>query len=270
MTLFLTLVLLGQAEPAPEAGSPDVGEVFLKAGDMAWTGTQTVGRDAAYLATFPLRMDGDEALFTAGAFAALGAAFALDEPVQRAFGRNPSRKVHHFLDCFEPAGNNLAIPGGVLALGLLTDEKWVVEMGLTAIEATVFASLATEGLKVAVGRKRPNSCDDAFRFHAFGGDTSFPSGHVTNVAPMVAVFSLYLDSWIFDVIGYTFVGLKAAQRVEANDHWFSDTVGSTVLGAAIGATLVELRRNPELKILPWTTEEVSGEGGIGLQTVLEW
>jgi membrane-associated phospholipid phosphatase len=246
-----------------------VGDVFVRAGETAWTLGKTAVKDALYLAAAPLRLNEETLVPTLAVFSLIGVAFALDKPVQRFSQDVRSRTSDDFFNTFSSLGEDTLlreyIYAGVVALGVLAKENWVIEMGLTAFEAELYSSRLVLLLKKVTGRKRPSDSSDPYDFTFWGKDESFPSGHVINVAPMMAVFSAYIGHWAFDILAYSMITIAMAHRINGNGHWLSDTVTSAVIGIAVGKTLVTLHKNPDLRILPWV-----GESGVGAGLVLKY
>jgi hypothetical protein len=150
------------------------------------------------------------------------------------------------------------IGGGLYAVGKVTGNKNLADLGWHGTEAVILASGVTSLLKGTLGRSRPYVSSDTnphdFRFgRGFSGTgaggidvtgrsfnasdyQSFPSGHTTTAfAAAAAVTSEARRMWPRSVWyvapvmygGATLVGLS---RMYHNNHWASDVV----LGAAIG------------------------------------
>jgi undecaprenyl-diphosphatase len=92
------------------------------------------------------------------------------------------------------------------------------------------ADLATQLLKPAIGRVRPDLTDA----------TSFPSGHAKSAA-QVAVGSVLLlpfgrRAWAWSLTGL-WVAAMALSRTILDDHWASDVIAGALIGAgcAMGA-----------------------------------
>jgi len=248
----------------PQEPANDLGSVFARLLERGWNLLDTLGHDTLYLAAAPLRLTDESVWPVIGAVGLVVASAFFDEPLQRWTQKNRTKSWNDFFDKIEPMGNDYTIEMTAFGVGLLSGESWVVEMALTAFEARILANGLVEGFKKLLGRSRPNESRDAFQFELFGDDDSFPTGHVINVAPTIFVFSRYLDSWIFDVLGAAFLALKSAQRIESNAHWLSDAVGSVVIGWAVGNAMVDLRENPDLRILPYVGEDSEGGRILGL------
>ncbi|HLG43140.1 MAG TPA: phosphatase PAP2 family protein [Planctomycetota bacterium] len=252
--------------PTPPQQEPTdgIGQVFVRLLERGWNLIETLGRDTLYLAASPLRLTNETVWPVIGVVGLVVASAVFDESVQRWTQEHRTKSRDDFFDKIEPMGNDYTIELTAFGLGLLSGESWVVEMALTAFEARILANGLVEGIKKFAGRSRPHQSRDAFQFELFGDDDSFPTGHVINVAPTIFVFSRYLDSWVFDILGAAFLALKSAQRIESDSHWLSDTVGSIVIGWAVGNAMVDLRENPDLRILPYVGEDPDGGNLLGL------
>ena len=111
-------------------------------------------------------------------------------------------------------------------------------------EAAVFSSLSTEVLKKSAGRERPFVTGDR---SAFGeGGSSFPSGHVAAAFAIGAVLAESGNDrqrWLRRILGYGVGAITAYQRMNHDQHWFSDTVAGAGVGIATARFLVK-RHDP--------------------------
>ena len=114
---------------------------------------------------------------------------------------------------------------GVSALGAL---GYAVQTGNygESFRYWAMANLGTIGvtyaLKYGLGRLRPNDKDNK----------SYPSGH-TSVAFATATMYQMWYGWKGGLPAYTFAAITAFQRLDDNQHWFSDVI----MGAAIGIAI---------------------------------
>jgi len=92
-----------------------------------------------------------------------------------------------------------------------------------AFSAMVVNGAVTAGLKVAVGRKRPNG----------RGYRSFPSGHTSHSFTVAAIAD---EIWgpAVGVPAYLIGGLVALQRIHDNKHYLSDVIAGAGLGTVVG------------------------------------
>jgi hypothetical protein len=264
MAIALALLAAAQSElPEPRIQDPDLAGVFVQAADAGWSAAKTVGKDTLYLAAAPLRFSEESIVPVLATIGVVGVCMALDRPIREFAQHARGRDSQRLFDAVGPLGDDttlrLYIYGGVVGIGFISGEDWVVEMGLTAWEAEQFTNLFVSILKKLSGRKRPSSTSNPFEFEWLGRNHSFPSGHVANVAPMMIVFSEYMESWVFDLAAYSMITLAAFRRIHDDGHWLSDVTASVVISMAVGKTLVYLHRNPDVRIVPW-----AGDDGVGL------
>jgi len=126
----------------------------------------------------------------------------------------------------------LAMGGAALA-ALDVGNPGLSRTGYSALEAGATAYLAVTGLRYAVGRGRPENGLGTRDFKPFSGTTgydSFPSGHTVVSWAVATPFAEEYDApWLYGIAAVTNLA-----RVGSRQHWFSDTVASSVLGYGIG------------------------------------
>lgn len=94
-------------------------------------------------------------------------------------------------------------------------------------------------LKPVVGRHRPDSTNDAWRFHGAASEGawhSFPSSHAVHAFSLAAGAALVSrNDWVAG-LGYTAAGVVGWSRLYDDQHWASDVTTSAALGIATAAT----------------------------------
>ena len=96
-------------------------------------------------------------------------------------------------------------------------------------------------LKPVVGRHRPDSTNDAWRFRPFssGGEWhSFPSSHAVHAFSIAAGAAVAARSSWVGALGYTGASVVAWSRLYDDQHWTSDVTASAVIGISTAATTV--------------------------------
>jgi membrane-associated phospholipid phosphatase len=107
---------------------------------------------------------------------------------------------------------------GVYAAGRLAHREVISSFGADLVDAQVVNGIVTLGLKVGVGRIRPN-----------GGHRSFPSGHTSATFATASVIHRHFG-WKVALPVYALAGYVGASRVVDREHFVSDAV----FGAGIG------------------------------------
>ncbi|WP_185203514.1 phosphatase PAP2 family protein [Glaciihabitans sp. INWT7] len=87
---------------------------------------------------------------------------------------------------------------------------------------------AVESLKAIFERPRPPHREIAVSLSAY------PSGHSAVAASLIVVLALLVRHRWFTVFGVVYVVAMGYSRLYLNVHWFTDTLGGTALGVAIG------------------------------------
>jgi membrane-associated phospholipid phosphatase len=179
----------------------------------------------------------ETALLGAGAIALSG---LFDASLSRAVDRHPNSKA---LDTLDGAGKWLPVValGGAGLAALSEQDKRLSNTGIAALEAGATGLLVNTGIKIAVGRARPEDGLGTTDFDPFKrSDASFPSNHATVMWATVTPFAKEYDApWLYGV-----AALVNAGRIVSQEHWLSDTVASSLLGYAIGDFFWQERRAP--------------------------
>lgn len=98
------------------------------------------------------------------------------------------------------------------------------------------AAVSVGGLKVVLGRERPNQNTSAFDFDPAHLDTAFPSGHTALAFAMATSLADGIHRTWATIGLYGAATGVAAARVYQQEHWLSDVVGA----AAVGITSAKL------------------------------
>jgi membrane-associated phospholipid phosphatase len=144
-------------------------------------------------------------------------------------------------------GDNLPLAAMGLSAIFAVDESRPVlsDTGVAALEAGGLAILATEGLKRAVGRARPDAGLGKAEFDTFSSERkfhSFPSRHTAVMWAAVTPYAQeYRAPWLYGIAAIT-----NAARVGSREHWLSDTVGGALVGYTLGYLAWDARRQSRL------------------------
>jgi membrane-associated phospholipid phosphatase len=124
------------------------------------------------------------------------------------------------------------------------------EDALVALEALAFTAVATDAVKYAVARRRPDAWASGARRSA-GDDNAFLSGHASGTFAAVASFGTVAmlrgyPGWPWlSAAGFTSATAISYLRMAADRHWLTDVVAGAALGTGIGiAVPLLLHRTP--------------------------
>lgn len=189
--------------------------------------------------------------------------FAISTPADRFLQRESRNWTSKTVKTFNNLGNNygngvvpLVLATGLYAGGLTFGNEECREKGRTLTEAMVYATVATQTIKMIAGRSRPYTGESPYDFGhpSWTNDRhfSFPSGH-TMAAFTVSTVMADGTGWAGYTFWYGMAGITAFARISTNKHWFSDTV----TGAWVGFTSAQAALNkdePEVSSLGWKVE----------------
>jgi membrane-associated phospholipid phosphatase len=174
----------------------------------------------------------------------VGTLFLADESVDSSARRHRS----DFTDRVSGAttwiggGRGFYIPFVLLGAGWASRDTNVRDTGRDAIEACIFSSLLTKGVKNTAGRERPFEFEGETTFHPFSSHDSFPSGHTTQAFAIASVVAMRSEGWVIPTLAYTAATVVAADRINDNVHFASDVAAGAIIGTVTGRFLVARHR----------------------------
>lgn len=161
-----------------------------------------------------------------------------------------------FAEIGDIGGNVLTISGVTITTYIiarrLKDEKFL-QTSEALIESEIITAVMTEGLKLSVGRKRPDGDNSRF-------NSSFPSGHVSASFALATTF----DSMYGHKVGlplYAFSSFVGLSRISENKHFLSDVLFGAALGTAVARGVARIHKNNKggkIAVMPYTDGESTG------------
>lgn len=216
-----------------------------------------LGSDIAAYYTAPLHWNGEEWAIFAGVLASTGIAYHYDGDVRTHFVGTAVTTSGSSHDA-EDAVPTLAFIVGTWGYAVLLDNDTGRSEAWQMVEAGGLSGVTTYALQFAFSRQGPNVTNDPHEWFK-GGLGSFPSAHVT-VA--FAVGTVFAESggddfrWLRRFLGYGLGVGTAYARLHHNQHWLSDVVAGSALGASTGVFVLarheqrQLHANWQLVPLP--------------------
>jgi membrane-associated phospholipid phosphatase len=181
-----------------------------------------------------------------GATAALG--HSVDRDVTRSLAS--SDRLGAIMQSGETIGGARMQLAGALAtytLGRMTSSPKVTSVGADLIRAQILSQALTAGIKMSVGRHRPD-----------GTQYSFPSGH-SSVTFATATVLQRNFGWKVGIPAYGLATYVAASRVQAERHFLSDVAFGAALGIVAGRTVTIGHGDARFALSPAV---VPGGGGV--------
>ncbi len=192
----------------------------------------------------------------------------LDEPLSRGARSLGQDMPQRLRSVFHEVGNvKMACPMAVaLFLGSLTSSsERFQDAAFTSLQAILLSNLATNGLKLVVGRAWPYQRIGASSLKPFSGRRSFPSGHATTAFALTVPWLMYYPR--VETLVLASLGLGTALvRVADDYHWFTDVLAGAAIGAGTGYLLSRRHRAaaPRVSLSP----AVTVGGGMGIRLVI--
>lgn len=214
---------------------------------------QTVIGDIGRVAASPFRLSKNAGLCLI-AFTAVTAGFyaLLDAPIDEEYaGENrhavfyPAKKlagVGKIYDDISPKKFSLGVSAGLLASGIVLQDKKLLETTRLVVESVLLTQFATSFSKGLIGRSRPYTERGPRDLNLFKSNRaeefrSMPSGHVSNIFAIIGVIDKQYDQRWVKIPAYTLGVSVALQRMNDRQHWTSDVIAGAGLGYWIGSAL---------------------------------
>lgn len=231
-----------------------------------------------------------DGVLAAGFVAATIGARPIDKSAALALQR-PQRQKRWIFQESATIVRTIAVPGAVIigtsmyAVGRLSHDERLAEVGLHGTEALLVGSLVADGLKLTFGRARPfvdtvsPNPNNWQLFRGFkGGDyQSFPSGHTVSAFAAAAAVSSETSRWWPAVTYYgigpvLYAGAAAVgiSRMYNNRHWASDVILGAAIGTFAGTKVVRYHRtHPGNRLDRWLLNASwsPGSGRISLSVI---
>ncbi len=159
-------------------------------------------------------------------------------------------------DAMGNPGTHFGLAGLWYIVGQQTGDEKTYEVGKTLFSALMINGLTTMAGKAATWDRGPN-----------GGWGTLPSGHTSSSFCMASV----LHEAYGHAVGiplYGLAALVAAERIDDDEHYFSDVVMGAVLGTLVGHSVAS-GRDPEFfgwKVLPYANP--NGATGIAFMKTM--
>ncbi len=206
--------------------------------------------DGKYLITFPKRVNKKGVIGTSLFFLSTAAVIHNDEEIRDAVQRNRSSSMNHMANFFEPLGRveiNLMECGLFYLVARISDDDFLKETSILALESLIYTGLITSVSKVMFGREGPSSLQRWGSF--FNGNDLFPSGHTSRSFAIATVLAERYKKNHKSVpyLVYSIALLIGASTVVKDTHWFSDVFAGAALGIMIGKSIVRLHEDRENK-----------------------
>jgi len=168
-----------------------------------------------------------------------GLALTVDQKVQDYFQKQ--KPMEHPANIGDTVGRGyFPFVFGIATIGAgeWAGNKKLADTGVTTLEALLVTGIATEVLKYATHRKRPNG-DDYL---------SFPSGHASSTASWAASVSEMYD-WDLRIAVpmYLVTAFVGASRIQANEHHLSDVIAGITLGTLVGVSFAKYHKEKDAK-----------------------
>jgi len=210
---------------------------------------RSFGEISVRMCLAPFHANGKELLEAAGLVGVVALSSTLDRQIRKDMSkldRPWAETVSDVGHVYQSTYVTFAAATALYGYGWWRDNPAIRRLGLEVIEAFEISGIGTSLLKHLVGRDRPFVERGPYHFVGPNWDSddhlSFVSGDVTKAFALTSVLSAEAKSVPVTILLYSLATATSFQRLHADRHWFSDTVGAAVWGTAVGLGVVHLNR----------------------------
>ncbi len=126
---------------------------------------------------------------------------------------------------------SIAIPFGILAVSLITDDKKSEHNAYQIAGSIAIAAVATEGIKLLVNRPRPyQKYADIYPDEVDNGN-SFPSSHTSVAFATATSLALVYKKWYISIPAFAWASSVGYSRMYLGQHYPSDVFVGALVGA---------------------------------------
>lgn len=136
---------------------------------------------------------------------------------------------------------NIGVPVGLLAGGIIGNDKQMRQNALYVASSSVVNALVTMLIKKVVKRPRPFLANVKIQAVYQPSHYSFPSGHTSTSFTTATALSQAYPKWYVVVPSYLWAGSVSFSRLYLGVHYPTDVAAGALLGAGTAFSLRSMR-----------------------------
>lgn len=136
---------------------------------------------------------------------------------------------------------NVGVPVGLLAGGIIGNDKQMRQNALYVASSSAVNALATLLIKKVVKRPRPFLANVKIRAVYQPAQYSFPSGHTSTAFTTATALSQAYPKWYVVVPSYLWAGSVGYSRLYLGVHYPTDVAAGALLGTGTAFSLRSMR-----------------------------
>ena len=136
---------------------------------------------------------------------------------------------------------NIGVPAGLLAGGIIGNDKRMRQNALYVASSSAVNALATILIKKLVKRPRPFLANVKIKAVYHPREYSFPSGHTSTAFTTATALSQAYPKWYVVVPSYLWAGSVSFSRLYLGVHYPTDVAAGALLGTGTAFSLRSMR-----------------------------
>ncbi len=172
--------------------------------------------------------------------------YSVDKEIHQGFRGETSNKAAEFITSLGNGGTLAGLAAALYVGGEVSDNDGLRRTALLSFESLLTSGIIVRGMKILVGRARPQTGEPYNTFDPFtlrSNYNSFPSGHSAAAFSVAAVIATQSKDANVDFVAYTLATFIAMSRIYQNKHWASDIFIGSVIGYVVGKKICALDKD---------------------------
>ncbi len=171
--------------------------------------------------------------------------YSVDQDIKQGFRGETPNEAAKFITSLGNGGTLAGLAAVLYVGGEVSNNDGLRKTALLSFESLLTSGIIVRGMKIIVGRARPQTEEPYNTFDPFSlksNYNSFPSGHSAAAFSVAAVIASQSKDANVDFVAYSLATFIAMSRIYQNKHWASDIFIGSVIGYVVGKKICALNR----------------------------
>jgi membrane-associated phospholipid phosphatase len=172
--------------------------------------------------------------------------YSLDQEIQQGLGNDTNNDAVNLITSLGNGGTLAGLAAALYVGGEVSNNDGLRKTALLSLESLLTSGIIVRGMKILVGRARPQTGEPYNTFDPFSlgaNYNSFPSGHSAAAFSVASVIASQSKDTNIDFLAYGLATFIALSRIYQNKHWASDIFIGSVIGYVVGKKICALNRD---------------------------
>ena len=172
--------------------------------------------------------------------------YSFDQEIKQGLGNDTTNDAVNFITFLGNGGTLAGLAAALYVGGEVSNNDGLRKTALLSLESLLTSGIIVRGMKILVGRARPQTGEPYNSFDPLSlksNYNSFPSGHSAAAFSVASVIASQSKDTNIDFMVYSLATFIALSRIYQNKHWASDIFIGSVIGYFVGKKICALNRD---------------------------